>query len=138
MQDVRDQNPLFTSSLIADDKVNGFIDDAVNLIKGKLMARYDLAKFTLPLPADLAQVRRLTARIACYKMAATRPDVVSNPDMATFLWNLALKELNELAEGNSMLPVQYHLSTKLTQPGSFKGALTPVKKKTSVYDQVRD
>jgi len=138
VQDVRNQNALITASVIDDETVNGFIDDAIELIKGKLRTRYDLARFTTPLPGDLRQVRLLTARLACYKAAGTRPDVVSNPDMSTFLWNLALKELNELAEGNSSLPSAYLLSSSSTTPGAIRGALTPIKKRASIYDEVRD
>ncbi|MBU4223002.1 MAG: DUF1320 domain-containing protein [Euryarchaeota archaeon] len=139
VQDVRNQNPLFTAAVVEDDKVNEFIDDAVELIKGKLRLRYDINKLTIPLPADLKQVRLLCARLACYKMASTRPDVVANPEMAIFLWNLAIKELNEIAEGNQFLPTNYLLSScSATQPGTIRGALTPLKRKTSVYDQLRD
>jgi len=139
VQDVRNQNPLFTAAVVEDDKVNEFIDDAVELIKGKLRLRYDINKLTIPLPADLKQIRLLTARLACYKMASTRPDVVANPEMAIFLWNLAIKELNEIAEGNQSLPTNYLLSSgSATQPGTIRGALTPLKRKTSVYDQLRD
>lgn len=139
VQDVRNQNALFTAAVIEDDKVNEFIDDAVELIKGKLRQRYDLNRFVAQLPADLKQIRLLCARLACYKMASTRPDVVANPDMATFLWNLAIKELNEIAEGNQSLPTIYLLSSSsATQPGTIRGALTPIKRKTSVYDQLRD
>ena len=137
MEDVRKQNALITSSVIDDSTMNGFIDDAVELIKGKFRSRYDLTKFTVPLPADLKQVRLLAARLACYKAAGTRPDVVSNPEMATFLWNLTMKELNELAEGNASLPCVYLLSGSSTMPGAIRGALTPAKKKT-VYDELRD
>jgi len=81
----------------------------------------------------------LTARLACYKMASTRPDVVANPDMATFLWNLAIKELNEIAEGMQSLPANYLLSSSSAiKPGTIRGALTPIKRKTSFYDQLRD
>ena len=139
VQDVRNQNALFTAAIVEDDKVNEFIDDAIELIKGKLRTRYDLNKFVIPLPADLKQIRLLTARVACYKMAGTRPDVVANPDMATFLWNLTIKELNEIAEGNQSLPGNYLLSSgSAIQPGTIRGALTPIKRKTSVYDQLRD
>jgi phage gp36-like protein len=139
VQDVRNQNALFTISIVEDDKVNEFIDDAIELIRGKLRLRYDLNKFVIPLPADLKQIRLLCARLACYKMASTRPDVVANPDMATFLWNLAIKELNEIAEGNQSLPANYLLSSSsATQPGTIRGALTPIKRKTSLYDQLRD
>jgi phage gp36-like protein len=139
VQDVRNQNALFTAAVVEDDKVNEFIDDAVELIKGKLRQRYDLIKFMIPLPADLKQIRLLCARLACYKMASTRPDVVANPDMATFLWNLAIKELNEIAEGNQSLPANYLLSSgSATRPGTIRGALTPIKRKTSLYDQLRD
>jgi phage gp36-like protein len=92
VQDVRNQNPLFTIAIIEDDKVNEFIDDAVELIRSKLRQRYDLTRFNIPLPDDLKQIRLLCARLACYKMASTRPDVVANPEMATFLWNLAIKK----------------------------------------------
>lgn len=139
VQDVRNQNPLFTIAIIEDDKVNEFIDDAVELIRSKLRQRYDLSRFTIPLPNDLKQIRLLCARLACYKMASTRQDVVSNPEMATFLWNLVIKELNELAEGSQSLPSQYLLSSATaTHPGTIRGALTPIKRKTSVYDQLRD
>ncbi len=139
VQDVRNQNPLFTAAVVEDDKVNEFIDDAVELIKGKLRLRYDINKLTIPLPADLKQIRLLCARLACYKMASTRPDVVANPEMAIFLWNLAIKELNEIAEGNQSLPTNYLLSSgSATQPGTIRGALTPIKRKTSLYDQLRD
>jgi len=138
VQDVRNQNALITASVIDDDIMNGFVDDAVELIKGKLRPRYDFAKFTIPLPDDLRQVRLLTARLACYKAAGTRPDVVSNPEMSTFLWNLAMKELNELAEGNSSLPSAYLLSSSSTTPGAIRGALTPNKKRTSIYEEMRD
>jgi phage gp36-like protein len=139
VQDVRNQNALFTAAVVEDDKVNEFIDDAVELIKGKIRQRYDLIKFVIPLPADLKQIRLLCARLACYKMASTRPDVVANPDMATFLWNLAIKELNEIAEGNQSLPANYLLSSgSATRPGTIRGALTPIKRKTSLYDQLRD
>ncbi len=139
VQDARNQNALFTAAVIEDDKVNEFIDDAFELIRGKLRPRYDLNKFVIPLPSDLKQIRLLCARLACYKMASTRPDVVANPDMATFLWNLAIKELNEIAEGNQSLPANYLLSSSsATQPGTIRGALTPIKRKTSVYDQLRD
>jgi len=139
VQDVRNQNALFTAAVVEDDKVNEFIDDAVELIKGKLRQRYDLIKFVIPLPSDLKQIRLLCARLACYKMASTRPDVIGNPDMATFLWNLAIKELNEIAEGNQSLPGNYLLSsTSATQPGTIRGALTPIKRKSSLYDQLRD
>ena len=139
VQDVRNQNALFTAAVVEDDKVNEFIDDAVELIKGKIRQRYDLIKFVIPLPADLKQIRLLCARLACYKMASTRPDVVANPDMATFLWNLTIKELNEIAEGNQSLPANYLLSSgSATRPGTIRGALTPIKRKTSVYDGLRD
>jgi phage gp36-like protein len=139
VQDARNQNALFTAAVIEDDKVNEFIDDAVEFIRGKLRPRYDLNKFVIPLPSDLKQIRLLCARLACYKMASTRPDVVANPDMATFLWNLAIKELNEIAEGNQSLPANYLLSSSSAlQPGTIRGALTPIKRKTSVYDQLRD
>jgi phage gp36-like protein len=139
VQDVRNQNPLFTAAVVEDDKVNEFIDDAVELIKGKLRLRYDLNKFVVPLPADLKKIRLLCARLACYKMASTRPDVVANPEMAIFLWNLAIKELNEIAEGMQSLPASYLLSSgSATQPGTIRGALTPIKRKTSLYDQLRD
>jgi phage gp36-like protein len=139
VQDVRNQNALFTAAVVEDDKVNEFIDDAAELIRGKLRSRYDLNKFVIPLPSDLKQIRLLCARLACYKMASTRPDVVANPDMATFLWNLAIKELNEIAEGNQSLPGNYLLSsTSATRPGTIRGALTPIKRKTSLYDQLRD
>jgi phage gp36-like protein len=139
VQDVRNQNPLFTIAIIEDDKVNEFIDDAVELIRSKLRQRYDLARFTIPLPDDLKQIRLLCARLACYKMAGTRLDVVANPEMAAFLWNLVIKELNELAEGSQSLPPQYLLSgTAATHPGTIRGALTPIKRKTSVYEQLRD
>ena len=139
VQDARNQNALFTAAVVEDDKVNEFIDDAVELIKGKLRPRYDLNKFIIPLPADLKQIRLLCARLACYKMASTRPDVVANPEMATFLWNLSIKELNEIAEGNQSLPTYYLLSSSsATQPGTIRGALTPIKRKNSVYDQLRD
>ena len=139
VQDVRNQNALFTAAVVEDDKVNEFIDDAAELIRGKLRQRYDLNKFVIPLPSDLKQIRLLCARLACYKMASTRPDVVGNPDMATFLWNLAIKELNEIAEGNQSLPGNYLLSsTSATQPGTIRGALTPIKRKSSLYDQLRD
>jgi len=42
------QNALFTISVVEDDKVNEFIDDAVELIKGKTRQRYDLNKFVIP------------------------------------------------------------------------------------------
>jgi phage gp36-like protein len=139
VQDVRNQNALFTAAVVEDDKVNEFIDDAAELIRGKLRSRYDLNKFVVPLPSDLKQIRLLCARLACYKMASTRPDVVANPDMATFLWNLAIKELNELAEGNQSLAANYLLSSgSATRPGTIRGALTPIKRKTSLYDQLRD
>ena len=139
VQDVRNQNALFTAAVVEDDKVNEFIDDAVELIKGKIRHRYDLIKFVIPLPFDLKQIRLLCARLACYKMAGTRPDVVANPDMATFLWNLAIKELNEIAEGNQSLPANYLLSSSSAiKPGTIRGALTPIKRKTSLYDQLRD
>ena len=139
VQDVRNQNALFTAAVVEDDKVNEFIDDAVELIRGKLRQRYDLNKFVIPLPSDLKQIRLLCARLACYKMASTRPDVVANPDMATFLWNLAIKELNEIAEGNQSLPANYLLSSgSATRPGTIRGALTPIKRKASLYDQLRD
>ncbi len=139
VQDVRNQNPLFTPAVVEDDKVNEFIDDSVELIKGKLWLRYDINKFVVPLPTDLLQVRRLCARLACYKMASTRPDIVANPEMAIFLWNLAIKELNEIAEGNQFLPTNYLLSgTAAVHPGTIRGALTPLKRKASVYDQLRD
>jgi phage gp36-like protein len=139
VQDVRNQNALFTAFVVEDDKVNEFIDDAVELIKGKLRSRYDLIKFVIPLPSDLKQIRLLCARLACYKMAGTRPDVVANPDMATFLWNLAIKELNEIAEGNQSLPANYLLSSSSAiKPGTIRGALTPIKSRTSLYDQLRD
>jgi phage gp36-like protein len=139
VQDARNQNALFTAAVVEDDKVNEFIDDAVELIKGKLRQRYDLNKFVIPLPSDLKQIRLLCARLACYKMASTRPDVVANPDMATFLWNLAIKELNEIAEGNQSLPANYLLSSSSAlQPGTIRGALTPIKRKSSIYDQLRD
>ncbi len=139
VQDARNQNALFTAAVVEDDKVNEFIDDAVELIRGKLRQRYDLNKFVIPLPSDLKQIRLLCARLACYKMSSTRPDVVANPEMATFLWNLAIKELNEIAEGNQSLPTYYLLSSSsATQPGTIRGALTPIKRKTSVYDQLRD
>ncbi len=139
VQDARNQNALFTAAVIEDDKVNEFIDDAVELIRGKLRPRYDLSKFVIPLPADLKQIRLLCARLACYKMASTRPDVVANPEMATFLWNLAIKELNEIAEGNQSLPANYLLSSSSAlQPGTIRGALTPIKRKSSIYDQLRD
>jgi len=139
VQDVRNQNALFTAAVVEDDKVNEFIDDAAELIRGKLRQRYDLNKFVIPLPSDLKQIRLLCARLACYKMASTRPDVIGNPDMATFLWNLAIKELNEIAEGNQSLPGNYLLSsTSATQPGTIRGALTPIKRKSSLYDQLRD
>jgi len=139
VQDARNQNALFTAAVVEDEKVNEFIDDAVELIKGKLRLRYDLNKFIIPLPSDLKQIRLLCARLACYKMASTRPDVVANPEMATFLWNLAIKELNEIAEGNQALPTYYLLSSSsATQPGTIRGALTPIKRKTSMYDQLRD
>ncbi len=139
VQDVRNQNALFTAAVVEDDKVNEFIDDAVELIKGKLRPRYDLNKFIIPLPIDLKHIRLLCARLACYKMASTRPDVVANPEMSTFLWNLSIKELNEIAEGNQSLPANYLLSSgSATQPGTIRGALTPLKRKTSVYDQLRD
>jgi hypothetical protein len=58
--------------------------------------------------------------------------------MATFLWNLALKELNELAEGNQSLPSQYLLSgATATHPGTIRGALTPLKT-TKKYSDLRD
>jgi len=139
VQDARNQNALFTAAVVEDDKVNEFIDDAVELIKGKLRPRYDLNKFVIPLPLDLKQIRLLCARLACYKMAGTRPDVVANPDMATFLWNLAIKELNEIAEGMQSLPANYLLSSSSAiKPGTIRGALTPIKRKTSLYDQLRD
>lgn len=139
VQDVRNQNALFTAAVVEDDKVNEFIDDAVELIRGKLRQRYDLNKFVIPLPSDLKQIRLLCTRLACYKMASTRPDVVANPDMATFLWNLAIKELNEIAEGNQSLPANYLLSSgSATRPGTIRGALTPIKRKASLYDQLRD
>jgi len=139
VQDVRNQNALFTATVVEDDKVNEFIDDAVELIKGKLRQRYDLNKFVVPLPADLRQIRLLCARLACYKMAGTRPDVVANPDMATFLWNLAIKELNEIAEGMQSLPANYLLSSSSAiKPGTIRGALTPLRSKTALYDQLRD
>jgi len=139
VQDVRNQNALFTASVVDDDQVNEFIDDAVEFIKGKLRQRYDLTKFLIPLPSELKQIRLLTARLACYKMAGTRPDVVANPDMAAFLWNLAIKELNEIAEGMQSLPASFLLSGgSATQPGTIRGALTPTKRKTSLYDQLRD
>lgn len=65
VQDVRNQNALFTISVVEDDKVNEFIDDAVELIRGKLRQRYDLNKFVVPLPADLKQIRLLCARLHC-------------------------------------------------------------------------
>jgi len=139
VQDVRNQNALFTAAVVEDDQVNEFIDDASELIRGKLRPRYDLNKFVIPLPSDLRQIRLLCARLACYKMASTRPDVVANIDMATFLWNLAIKELNELAEGMQSLPVNYLLSgTASLKPGTIRGALTPIKAKTTVYDGLRD
>jgi len=139
VQDVRNQNALFTATVVEDDKVNEFIDDAVEFIKGKLRSRYDLNKFAIPLPSDIKQIRLLCARLACYKMASTRPDVVANPDMATFLWNLAIKELNEIAEGMQSLPTSYLLSSgSATKPGTIRGALTPIKSRTSLYDQLRD
>ncbi len=137
VQDVRNQNPLFTAAVVEDDKVNEFIDDAVELIRGKMRQRYDLTRFTIPLPNDLKQIRLMCARLACYKMASTRPDVVSNPEMAAFLWNLVIKELNELAEGSQSLPPQYLLSSATaTHPGTIKGALTPIK--TRKYSDLRD
>ena len=140
VQDVRNQNALLTASVIDGDTMNGSVDDAVELIKGKLRARYDLTKFTIPLPADLMQIRLLTARLACYKAAGTRPDVVSNPEMATFLWTLAMKELNELSEGNASLPLGYLLSGNSTMPGAIRGALTLIKRsgRGRRHDELRD
>ena len=141
VQDVRNQNALLTASVIDGDTMNGSVDDAVELIKGKLRARYDLTKFTIPLPADLMQIRLLTAKLACYKAAGTRPDVVSNPEMATFLWTLAMKELNELSEGNASLPSGYLVSGNSTMPGAIRGALTPrpTRGRTSRHhDDLRD
>ena len=139
VQDARNQNALFTAAVVEDDKVNEFIDDAVELIKGKLRQRYDLNKFAVPLPTDLKQIRLLCARLACYKMASTRPDVVANPEMAAFLWNLAIKELNDISEGNQSLPANYLLSSSTAvQPGTIRGALTPIKRKNLVYDLLSD
>lgn len=138
VEDVRNQNPLITSAVVADDGVNGFIDDAVELIKSKLRNRYDLTKFILPLPADLKQIRLLTARLASYKMASTRPDIVSNPDILKLHWGIATKELDELGSGAISLPKTYLLSEPFTHPGTIRGALTPLKRTKTIERTAMD
>lgn len=126
VQDVRDQNVMLTPAVIADDKINEFIDGATELIKNKLRTRYDLAKFTIPLPADLKQIRKLTAKLAAYGAAATRPDIVSNPEITAFLWKEAAKELDDISSGKASLPPEYLLpETSFIHPGTIRGALTP-------------
>lgn len=132
VQDARDQNVLLTSAVMADDKINEFIDDATDLIKNKIRTRYDLTKFILPLPADMKQIRKLTARLACYKAVATRPDMVANPEITAFLWKEAFKELDDISYGRAALPPAYLLSElSFMQPGTIRGALTPSMRSTT-------
>lgn len=132
VQDVRDQNVMLTPAVIADDKINEFIDDATELIKNKLRTRYDLAKFIIPLPANLNQIRKLTAKLAAYRAAATRPDIVSNPEITAFLWKEAAKELDDISSGRTALPPGYLLpETSFIQPGTIRGALTPSMRSTT-------
>ena len=125
VENVRTQNALITNGIIVDNDINKFIDDATELIKGRFRARYRLELFTLPLPADLAQVNTLTAKLASFKAAASRPDVCSNTEMTQFVWTLAMKELAELSEGRATLPSKYLIEGSSIGQGSFRGALTP-------------
>lgn len=135
--DARRHAPLFTSNIVPDDDVNVFIDEAMELMKGKLRTFYDLSLFTLPLPDDLKQVRLLCARIAGYKILASKPDKISLPDMGT-LWELAMGELNQMAAGKLLLPDTYlnpgvvktSKGYEIKEAGSentIRGALTPLK-----------
>ncbi|MDW7727355.1 MAG: hypothetical protein SCH70_09680 [Candidatus Methanoperedens sp.] len=143
--DARRHAPLFTPSIVSDDDVNVFIDEAMELMKGKLRTFYDLTLFTLPLPDDLKQVRLLCARIAGYKILASKPDKISLPDMGT-LWELAMGELNQMAQGKLLLPDTY-LNTgvvktskgyEIREAGSentIRGALTPLKTTTQTQQE---
>ncbi|MBE0522404.1 MAG: hypothetical protein IBX39_09100 [Candidatus Methanoperedenaceae archaeon] len=143
--DARRHAPLFTPSIVPDDDVNVFIDEATELMKGKLRAFYNLTLFTPPLPADLKQVRLLCARIAGYKILASKPDKISLPDMGT-LWELAMGELNQMAQGKLLLPDTY-LNTGVVKTSkgyeikeagtenTVRGALTPLKTTTRAQQE---
>ena len=141
VEDARRHAPLFTPSIVPDDDVNVFIDEAMELMKGKLRTFYNLTLFTLPLPDDLKHVRLLCARIAGYKILASKPDKISLPDMGT-LWELAMSELNQMATGKLLLPGNYLNSDvvktargyEIREAGtgnSIRGALTPLKSKST-------